>query len=80
VKILLTGATAILAKILPVLLGNGNEVICCVRDKARFDPERYNSLSLSVIEVDFLKTETLQMFLQTSMQPITLFTHVNFNW
>ena len=61
-KILLTGATGYIGqRLLPVLLGNGNEVICCVRDKARFDSERYNSLSLSVIEVDFLKTETLQI-------------------
>ena len=60
-KILLTGATGYIAqRLLPVLLGNGNEVICCVRDKGRFDSEKYNSLFLSVIEVDFLKTETLQ--------------------
>jgi uncharacterized protein YbjT (DUF2867 family) len=43
-----------------VLLGNGHEVICCVRDRARFDSEKYRSPSLSVLEVDFLKTETLQ--------------------
>jgi uncharacterized protein YbjT (DUF2867 family) len=35
-------------------------VICCVRDRARFDSEKYRSPSLSVLEVDFLKTETLQ--------------------
>jgi uncharacterized protein YbjT (DUF2867 family) len=59
-KILLTGSTGYIAKrLLPVLLNNGNEVICCVRDKARFDPEKYRSPSLSVIEVDFLKPETL---------------------
>ncbi len=60
-KILLTGATGYIAKrLLPVLLDNGHEVICCVRDKARFDTDRYRSQSLSVIEVDFLKTETLE--------------------
>ena len=60
-KILLTGATGYIAqRLLPVLLGNGHEVICCVRDRARFDSEKYRSSSLSVLEVDFLKTETLQ--------------------
>jgi len=60
-KILLTGATGYIAqRLLPVLLDNGIEVICCVRDKARFDSEKYRSTHLSVLEVDFLKTETLQ--------------------
>jgi uncharacterized protein YbjT (DUF2867 family) len=60
-RILLTGATGYIAqRLLPVLLGNGHEVICCVRDKARFDSEMYTSVSLSVLEVDFLKAETLQ--------------------
>jgi len=61
VKILLTGSTGYIAqRLLPKLLGNGHEVICCVRDRARFDSEKYRSQSLSVLEVDFLKTETLQ--------------------
>jgi uncharacterized protein YbjT (DUF2867 family) len=60
-KILLTGATGYIAqRLLPVLLSNGHQVICCVRDRARFDSEKYRSKSLSVLEVDFLKTETLQ--------------------
>jgi uncharacterized protein YbjT (DUF2867 family) len=60
VKILLTGSTGYIAqRILPVLLSNGNEVICCVRDKARFDQEKYRSSLLSVLEVDFLNPETL---------------------
>jgi uncharacterized protein YbjT (DUF2867 family) len=59
-KILLTGATGYIAqRLLPLLLDSGHEVICCVRDRARFDSEKYRSSSLSVIEVDFLKTETL---------------------
>jgi uncharacterized protein YbjT (DUF2867 family) len=61
-KILLTGSTGYIAqRLLPVLLVNGNEVICCVRDKVRFDSEKYSSPSLSVIEVDFLKPDTLQI-------------------
>jgi uncharacterized protein YbjT (DUF2867 family) len=60
-KILLTGATGYIAqRLLPVLLGNGHEVVCSVRDKARFDAEKYRSDHVSVVEVDFLKTETLQ--------------------
>jgi uncharacterized protein YbjT (DUF2867 family) len=35
-------------------------VICCVRDSARFNTDRYRSASLSILEVDFLKTETLR--------------------
>jgi len=59
-KILLTGATGYIARqLLPVLIGNGNEVICCVRDKKRFTPDKYPAGSVSVIEVDFLNTETL---------------------
>ena len=60
-RILLTGATGYIAKrLLPTLLNNGHEVICCVRDRARFDKENYRSTHLLVVEVDFLKTETLQ--------------------
>jgi uncharacterized protein YbjT (DUF2867 family) len=60
-RILLTGATGYIAqRLLPLLLNRGHEVICCVRDRERFDTEKYRSQSLSVLEVDFLKTETLQ--------------------
>jgi uncharacterized protein YbjT (DUF2867 family) len=59
-KILLTGATGYIAqRLLPALLDNGHEVICCVRDLARFDSAKFRSKSLSVIEVDFLKSESL---------------------
>ncbi len=59
-KILLTGATGYIAqRLLPVLLNSGHDVVCCVRDKKRFDLNKYNSPLLSAIEVDFLKTETL---------------------
>jgi len=60
-RILLTGATGYIAKrLLPVLLGTGHEVICCVRDTARFNFAKYSSSLLSVIEADFLKSGTLQ--------------------
>jgi uncharacterized protein YbjT (DUF2867 family) len=61
VKILLTGSTGYIAqRLLPVLLGNDHEVICCVRDLARFDSAKYRSTQLSVLEVDFLKPDTLK--------------------
>ena len=59
-KILLTGATGYIAqRLLPVLLENGHQVVCCVRDTSRFNHERYHSTDLTVIEVNFLDEETL---------------------
>jgi uncharacterized protein YbjT (DUF2867 family) len=59
-KILLTGTTGYIAqKLLPALLEEGHEVICCVRDKNRFDTSKYQSDKLSVIEVDFLDLDSL---------------------
>lgn len=61
-KILLTGATGYIAqRLLPVLLEKGHEVICCVRDKNRFDLEKYKSFNIRVIEVDFLNKKTLDV-------------------
>jgi len=56
-KILLTGATGYIGKrLLPVLIENGHEVVCCVRDKKRFPTEGiYNHPNVSLFEVDFLK-------------------------
>src|SRR5687768_9078080 len=55
-KILLTGATGYIAqRLLPVLLEQGHEVICSVRDASRFNIKKYGKNSnLSVIEADFL--------------------------
>ena len=59
-KILLTGVTGYIAqRLLPVLLDNGHEVVCCVRDKSRF-VNNYPAHKLTVIEVDFLKQDSLQ--------------------
>ncbi|MEO8532923.1 MAG: SDR family oxidoreductase [Flavobacterium sp.] len=62
-KILLTGATGYIGKrILPLLLEQGHDVICCVRDKNRFYyPEKYEN-NIEVIEVDFLNPESLTSF------------------
>jgi len=60
-KILLTGVTGYIAqRLLPVLLQNGHQVVCCVRDKNRFNSSRYDSNNLSVIEADFLNKESLK--------------------
>jgi uncharacterized protein YbjT (DUF2867 family) len=56
-KILLAGATGYIGKrLLPVLIEQGYEVICCVRDKNRLPTEGiYKHPNVSVFEVDFLK-------------------------
>ncbi len=59
-KILLTGATGYIGKrLLPILLSQGHEVICCVRDKHRFENPDLLHKNLTVIEIDFLKKSTL---------------------
>jgi uncharacterized protein YbjT (DUF2867 family) len=59
-KILLTGATGYIGKrLLPVLLENGHEVICCVRDKGRFSLPENHVNQITVIEADFLNPATL---------------------
>lgn len=56
-KILLTGATGYIGKrVLPVLLEQGHEIICCVRDKNRFPGWGiYKHPNITLFEVDFLK-------------------------
>lgn len=59
-KILLTGATGYIGKrLLPILVAQGHEIICCVRDKNRFYTPKEFEKNIEVIEVDFLKEETL---------------------
>ena len=59
-KILLTGATGYIGKrLLPILVAQGHEIICCVRDKNRFYAPKEFLKNNTVIEVDFLKPETL---------------------
>ncbi len=60
-KILLTGVTGYIAqRLLPVLLQNKHQVICCVRDKNRFNNHNLPAENLSVIEADFLDKESLK--------------------
>jgi uncharacterized protein YbjT (DUF2867 family) len=57
VKILLTGATGYIGKrLLPALIEQGYDVVCCVRDKNRFHSPLVNGGGkISVLEIDFLK-------------------------
>lgn len=59
-KILLTGATGYIGKrLLPLLIGQGHHVICCVRDKNRFYYPEIWTQQIEVVEVDFLNPESL---------------------
>ena len=59
-KILLTGATGYVGKrILPLLVNNGHHVVCCVRDKSRFNPPKSLSKNISIIEIDLLDSQSL---------------------
>ncbi len=59
-KILLTGANGYIGtRILPVLLEQGHEVVCMVRDKRRFNEESDFGNKVKIITGDLLKSETL---------------------
>ena len=59
-KVLLTGSTGYIGKrILPLLVDLGHEVVCCVRDKNRFNPPSSLNHNISIIEVDLLDEVSL---------------------
>ena len=59
-KILLTGATGYIGKrLLPVLIKEGHEVLCCVRDSDRFKVSSSIQDKVTVIENDLLDLESL---------------------
>jgi uncharacterized protein YbjT (DUF2867 family) len=61
-KILLTGTTGYIGKrLLTELLEKGHEVVCCVRDKKRFDQSQFNGARMEVIELDFLDRSSLDV-------------------
>jgi len=60
-KILLTGATGYIGKkLLPVLVSQGHQVVCCIRDKGRFDISGFDPGQVSVVEADFLDVASLE--------------------
>lgn len=60
-RILITGANGYIGRrLIPVLLEQGHELFCCVRDKARFDWYQRHE-RLQTLELDFLKpTEPIE--------------------
>lgn len=59
-RILLTGATGYIGKrLLPLLLDQGHEVFCCVRDRRRFVAPVSDQGRVHVVEADFLRAESL---------------------
>lgn len=61
-KILLTGTTGYIGKrLLPILLAEGHEVICCLRDKKRTDLSNFDGENIKIIELDFLDEKSLDI-------------------
>ncbi|MDF9800120.1 uncharacterized protein YbjT (DUF2867 family) [Catalinimonas alkaloidigena] len=60
-KILLTGANGYIGMwLLPVLVRDGHEVVCLMRDKGRMKVDKSLKENISFYEADLLKEETLQ--------------------
>ena len=60
-KVLHTGATGYIGKrLLPILVEQNHEVVCCVRDRKRFNPPESMKDRIKVIEVDLLDSESLK--------------------
>lgn len=55
-KILITGTTGYIAKrLIPLLLKQGHELVCCIRDLMRTPEDFKNNSQISFIEIDFLE-------------------------
>ncbi len=64
-RILLTGATGYIGKrLLPALVTAAYDVVCCVRDRNRFNPPSSKRDKLEVVEVDFLAMTDLPVILK----------------
>lgn len=58
-KILITGTTGYIAKrLIPLLLDQKHELVCCIRDLMRIPEDFKNNKLISFIEIDFLKYDT----------------------
>ncbi len=59
-KILLTGATGYIGKrLLPRLIAEGHELVCCVRERSRFTVPAGMQEHVQIVEVDFLNRLSL---------------------
>jgi len=73
-NILLTGANGYIGqRLIPVLLEQGHNLYCCVRDKERFEDEQ-NHPNIKTIEVDFYRKIHLRFSHNRLMLLIFLFT------
>ncbi len=60
-KLLITGTTGYIGlRLIPVLLQNNYELVCCVRDLDRIPEEYSNNSSITFIDVDFLRVDSLK--------------------
>ena len=60
-KILVTGSTGYIGKrLIPILINEGHDVVCAVRDVLRADKTYFEDAHISIVEADFLKPETLK--------------------
>ncbi|MEP0214563.1 MAG: NAD-dependent epimerase/dehydratase family protein, partial [Cellulophaga sp.] len=59
-KILVTGTTGYIGKrLVPLLIEEGHNVVCAVRDKLRAEEWYKNEPLITVVEADFLQESTL---------------------
>ena len=59
-KILLSGANGYIGKrLLPALVKQGHQVVCCVRDENRFSPPPSLKSNIEILEIDFLDPESV---------------------
>ncbi len=62
-KILLTGANGYIGmRLLPLLIAEGHEVICAVRDASRLSIDEQMRVMITILEIDFLNTPSLDNF------------------
>ena len=60
-KILLTGASGYIGKrLLPILIENGHQVVCGVRDVKRFNPPKSIASKITIVQIDLLNKKTLK--------------------
>jgi uncharacterized protein YbjT (DUF2867 family) len=61
-KILLTGSSGYIGKrLLPILVENGHDVTCCVRDIKRFAPPESIKSRINIIQIDLLDRSSLDI-------------------